>query len=47
MTTITAKDGAEINFRDRGKGPVVTFSHGITATHQDRVNADLLAFITA
>jgi non-heme chloroperoxidase len=28
MSTITAKDGAQIYYKDWGQGPVVTFSHG-------------------
>lgn len=28
MNTITAKDGTEIYYKDWGRGPVVTFSHG-------------------
>ena len=28
MNTITAKDGTQIYYKDWGRGPVVTFSHG-------------------
>src|SRR5690242_14512202 len=28
MTTITTKDSTEIYYKDWGKGPVITFSHG-------------------
>jgi hypothetical protein len=28
MSTITAKDGTEIYYKDWGDGPVVTLSHG-------------------
>ena len=30
MSTITVKDGTTIYYKDRGAGPVVTFSHGWT-----------------
>jgi non-heme chloroperoxidase len=36
-STITAKDGTEIYYPGA--------PHGLTATHQDQVNADLLAFL--
>jgi hypothetical protein len=45
MSTITTEDGTELHYKDRGERPVVTFSHGITTTHQDQINADSLAFI--
>jgi non-heme chloroperoxidase len=28
MSTITISDGTEIYYKDWGKGPVITFSHG-------------------
>ena len=28
MATITTKDGTQIDNKDRGKGPVITLSHG-------------------
>ena len=28
MNTITSKDGTQIYYKDWGRGPVVTFSHG-------------------
>ena len=28
VNTITAKDGTQLYYKDWGRGPVVTFSHG-------------------
>ena len=28
MSTITTKDGRQIHYKDWGKGPILTFSHG-------------------
>ena len=37
MSTITTSDGTQIYYKDWGSG----------ATHKDRINADLLAFLEA
>jgi hypothetical protein len=48
MNTTASKDSPTIH-KDWGHGPTVAFSpaapHGLTSTHQDRVSADLLAFL--
>jgi non-heme chloroperoxidase len=41
MTTITAKDGTQIVYKDWGKGQ----PHGMPTVHADQINADLLAFV--
>jgi pimeloyl-ACP methyl ester carboxylesterase len=44
MTTITTKDGTQIDYKDWGSGQPVVFSHGWPrSTHKDQVNADRLA----
>jgi non-heme chloroperoxidase len=43
MPLVTKKDGSHINGAEEIYYPGA--SHGLTATHQDLVNADLLAFL--
>jgi len=45
-STVTTKDGTQIYFKDRGITMVGhSTPHGLTATHPDQVNAELLAFL--
>src|SRR5204862_3460996 len=43
MSTITAKDGSTIYYKDWGKGPVITFSHG-WPLNSDAWDSQLLFF---
>ena len=44
MSTITTKDGATIYYKDWGKGPVITFSHG-WPLNADMWDAQMLFFV--
>jgi non-heme chloroperoxidase len=44
MSTITVKDGTTIYYKDRGKGPAITFSHG-WPLNSDAWDGQLLFFV--
>jgi hypothetical protein len=45
MSSITTKGGTQTYYKDKGVKEIYYSGgpHGLTATHQDQVNADLLA----